>query len=160
MIFLTSVPKIDPRQVEPRERRRGLAERVVALVDDERDRLQEKRDRKGRDEHRRGRLRTERAEDDALHRHREGDHDREAQDDAGPHGPVAVGREREGERPGHHELPVREVDEPEHAEDEADTDGHQRVDGADPDRVDLHLRIDRGAQEVGQSAGDETGHER
>ena len=37
--------------------------------------------------------------------------------------------ERERERAGHHELPVREVDEPEHAEDEADPDRHQRVDG-------------------------------
>ena len=41
--------------------------------------------------------------------------------------PAPLRGERECERPGHHELPVGEVDEPEHAEDEADPDRHQRV---------------------------------
>ena len=77
-----------------------------------------------------------------------------------PDRPVAVGGERERERAGHHELAVREVDEPQDAEDEADADRHQRVDRADADRVDLHLRLDRGAQEVGEAARDDSAHER
>ena len=60
-------------------------------------------------------------------------------------------REREGAR--HDELPVGEVDEAQHAEDEADADRHQRVDRADPDRVHLHLGVDGRAQEVGEPAG-------
>ena len=75
-----------------------------------------------------------------------------------PDGPVAVGREREREGAGHDELAVREVDEAEHAEDEADPDRHQRVDRADADRVDLHLRLDRRAEEVRETAGEDRGH--
>ena len=85
---------------------------------------------------------------------------REAEEDPDAHRPVPVGGEGERERARHHELAVGEVDEPEHAEDEADPDRHQRVDRADPDRVDLHLRLDRGAQEVGEPAGDEARHDR
>ena len=133
---------VDPgdgdRPVQVDERRRRLAERVVALVDDERDRSA------GRTRPQRSRRASSRAtgaqrpEDDALHRQRERDHDREAQDDAPHDRPVAVGREREGA--GHDELPVGEVDEPQHAEDEADAHGHQRVDRAEPDRVDESAR--------------------
>ena len=55
-------------------------------------------------------------------------------------------RRREGERvgAGHDELAVGEVDEPQDAEDEADPDRHQRVDGAEADGVDQRLRVDRG----------------
>ena len=51
---------------------------------------------------------------------------------------------REGERvgAGHDQLAVREVDEAQHAEDEADPDRHQRVDRAEPDRVDDRLGVD------------------
>ena len=44
-------------------------------------------------------------------------------------------------RAGHHQLAVGEVDEPQHAEDEADPDGHQRVDRAQPDRVGQGLEV-------------------
>ena len=70
------------------------------------------------------------------------EHDGEAEDDPRPHRPVPLGRERERERAGHDQLAVGEVDEPEDAEDEADADGHERVDGAEADRVDLHLQVD------------------
>ena len=53
-----------------------------------------------------------------------------------------VGRERERVRPGHDQLPVGEVDEPQDAEDESDPDRHQRVDRAEADRVDQGLGID------------------
>ena len=51
-------------------------------------------------------------------------------------------RQRERERAGHHELAVGEVDEPQHAEDEADADRHQRVDRAERDRVGERLPVD------------------
>ena len=133
------------RAVQLDERRRRLPERPEP---EERDRLQQERDREGRDQHHRRRLRPQRPEDDALHREREREHDREAERDADAHRPVPVRRERERERAGHDQLPVREVDEPHHAEDEADPDGHQREDRAEPDRVDLHLQVDRVAEEV------------
>ena len=53
-----------------------------------------------------------------------------------------AGRERERVGAGHDQLPVGEVDEPEHPEDEADPDRHQRVDGAEADGVDERLGID------------------
>ena len=61
---------------------------------------------------------------------------------ADPDRPVPLGREGERVGAGHDQLAVREVDEAEDAEDEADADGHQRVDGAEPDRVDEHLPVD------------------
>ena len=51
---------------------------------------------------------------------------------------------------GHDQLAVREVHEPQDAEDEPDPDGHQREDRAEPDRVHLHLEVDRVAEEVGE----------
>ena len=111
-------------------------------------------------EHRRGRLRAERPEHDPVHREGQSDDDGEAERDPSPHRPVPLGCEGERERTGHDQLAVGEVDEAEHAEDEADPDGHQREDRALADRVDLHLRIERGAQEVGQPAGEDPGHER
>ena len=53
-------------------------------------------------------------------------------------------RERERVGAGHDQLPVGEVDEPQDAEDEPDPDRHQRVDGAEPDRVDERLGVDGG----------------
>ena len=48
------------------------------------------------------------------------------------------------------ELAVGEVDEPQHAEDEADADGHERVGRAQADRVDDDLRVDRGERGCGE----------
>ena len=84
-------------------------------------------------------------------------HDEEAERDAAPDGPVAVGGEGQSEAPAAAELPVGEVDEAQHAEDEADADRHQRVDRADADRVHLHLGVDSRAQEVGEPAGERAG---
>ena len=72
--------------------------------------------------------------------------DAEAEHDPGPHRPVAVGREGERVGAGHDQLPVREVDQPQDAEDEADADGHEREDRAQPDRVDDGLRVDDAEQ--------------
>ena len=47
-------------------------------------------------------------------------------------GPVPLGGEGERVRAGHDQLAVREVDEPQDAEDEADADRHQRVDAPRP----------------------------
>ena len=74
---------------------------------------------------------AQRPEDEPVHRDREREHDGEAEDDPRPDRPAPLRRERERERAGHHELAVREVDEPQHAEDEADPDRHQRVDRAE-----------------------------
>ena len=70
------------------------------------------------------------------------DHDAEAERDPDHERQVPLGREGERVGAGHHELPVREVDEPEHAEDEPDADRHQRVHGPEADRVDDHLPAD------------------
>ena len=122
----------------------GLADRVVADVEDERDLLEHEREREGRHEHHRWRLRAQRPEDRALHRQRERDHDREAGEDARRDRPVGGERERVGA--GHDQLAVGEVDEPEHPEDEPDPDRHQRVDGAEADGVDQGLGVDRGEE--------------
>ena len=149
------LPDLDPADrdgtVQLDERRRRLAERPEP---EQRDRLQQERDREGRDEHHRRRLRPQRPEDDPLHREREREHDGEAERDPDPHGPVAVGRVGEGERAGHDQLPVGEVDEPHHAEDEPDPDRHEREDRAEADRVDLHLQVERVADEVREAARD------
>ena len=76
----------------------------------------------------------------SLHRERERDDDREAGEDAPGDGPARRERERVGA--GHDQLAVGEVDEPQHAEDEADPDRHQRVDGAEADGVDERLGVD------------------
>ena len=104
------------------------------------------------------RLRAQRPEDDALHREREREHDGEAERDPDADGPVALRGERERERAGHDQLAVGEVDEPHDAEDEADADGHQGEDRAEPDRVDLHLEVECVPDEVGEAAGEH--HER
>ena len=85
---------------------------------------------------------AQRPEDDPLHRERERDHDGEAEDDPRPQRPVPLRGERQRVGPGHDQLAVGEVDEPEHAEDEADPDGHQRVDRAEAGGVDEHLPVD------------------
>ena len=83
----------------------------------------------------------------------------EAERDPDGDGPPALGGEGEREPTGHDQLAVGEVDESKHAEDEADADGHQGEDRAEPDRVHLHLEIHRVAEEVGETAR-EHGHER
>ena len=143
--------------VELGERGGGLAQRPEP---EERDRLQEERDGEGRDEHHRARLRPQGAEDSPLHREREQEHDGDAERDPDPDRPVAIRGVGERERPGHDQLPIREVDEAKDAEHEPDADGHQRVDRAQADRVDLNLEVDRVAQEVGEAAGEELRHER
>ena len=62
--------------------------------------------------------------------------------DARPDRPVPLRRDREREGARHDQLAVGEVDEPQDTEDEADADGHQRVDRAEPDRVGEHLPVD------------------
>ena len=64
--------------VQRRDRDGRLADRAVADVEDQRDRLEQERDREGGHEHHRRRLRPQRPEDGALHQERERDHDREA----------------------------------------------------------------------------------
>ena len=95
-----------------------------------------------------------------LHCEREDEHDREAEGDSDAHRPPVVGRERERERAGHDQLAVREVDQPHHAEDEPDADGHERVDRTEPDRVDLHLLVQGVADEARGAAREERAHER
>jgi hypothetical protein len=56
------------------------------------------------------------------------------------------GREGERVRAGHHELAVSEVDEPQHAEDEADPHRHQRIDGAEAEGVGDGLEVQGGEQ--------------
>ena len=131
------------RAVERRDRRCRLADRVVPHVDQESDVLEQERDGKGRHEHHGGRLGPERTEDEAIHQRREHHDDDEAHRDACPRRPVGLRRERERVGAGHHDLPVGEVDEPQHPEDQADPDGHQRVDGAEADCVDDRLRVER-----------------
>ena len=65
-------------------------------------------------------------------------HDAEAEEDRLPvrQPPLCAEGEREGA--GHHQLPVGEVDEAEHAEDEADPHRHERVDAAERERVREH----------------------
>ena len=142
VIFRMSTLADLDRAVELHERGRRLAERPEP---EERDRLQQERDGEGRDEHHGRRLRARRPKHDALHRKREREHDREAERDADADRPVAVRRECERERAGHDQLAVGEVHEAHHAEHEADADGHQREDRAEPDRVDLHLQSTRRA---------------
>ncbi len=111
-------------------------------ANDQRDRLHEEGDRERRHQHHGRRLTAQRAEDDAIHREREGDDDAEASGDAGRDGPPRGVRKRVGAD--HHELAVREVDEPEHAEDEPDPHGHQGVDCAESDGVREGLEVERG----------------
>src|SRR5262249_49908618 len=66
---------------------------------------------------------------------------RERDHDAGRVAPAA--REDEHVRSDHDQLPVREVDEPQDAEDETDAYGDQRVDGAEADRGDQRLEMAR-----------------
>ena len=62
---------------------------------------------------------------------RERQHDGEADEDRRPVRQAPLRAEREREGAGHDQLPVGEVDEPQHAEDEPDPDRHQRVDAAE-----------------------------
>ena len=130
------------RPVQRRDRGGDLAERVVAEVDDQRHGLEQERDRERGHEHHRRRLAPERPEDDAVHRERERDDDREARGDAPRDGPSRGEGERVRAR--HHELAVGEVDEPQDAEDEADPDGHQRVDRAEPERIGERREVEGG----------------
>ena len=72
--------------------------------------------------------------------------------------PAALGRERERVRAGHDQLPVREVDEPEDAEDETDADRHQRIDPAQPDSVGERLPV--AAEKRPSRSCEVRGHER
>ena len=85
---------------------------------------------------------AEGAEDEPVHQHREGEHDRKAKNDPRPGRPAPLGGERESEGTGHHQLAVREVDEAQHAEDETDADRHQRVDRSERERVGKRLPVD------------------
>ena len=125
--------------IQVAERRCGLAERAEG---EQRDALQQECDREGRDEHHRGRLRAQRPEDDEVHQERQRDDDAEAERDPDDERQIPLRRECERVGAGHDELAVREVDEPQDAEDETDPDRHERVDGAEPDRVDDHLPAD------------------
>ena len=127
-----------------RDRRRCLADRPVADVDQERHVLEQERDGERRHQHHRLRLDAQRPEDETLDRERQREHDGEAEGDLGPDGPVALGGEGERVRPCHDELAVGEVDESQDAEDETDPDRHQRVDGAETDRVDDRLGVHHG----------------
>ena len=135
------------------ERGRDLAELAVAQVDDQRDRLEQERDRERRHEHHRRRLPAQRPEDDEVHRQRERDHDGEAGDDAPRDRPARGEGERVGA--GHDQLAVGEVDEPQDAEDEADADGHQRVDRPEPDRVGERLEAEGRERSRGEVGGDD-----
>ena len=156
-ILRMSTSPIETGRLSSDERCGGLPQRPEP---EQRDALEQERDRERRDQHHGRRLGAQRTEDDALHRQGQEDHDGEAQRDSDAYRPAAVGGERERERAGHDQLPVGEVDEPEHAEDEADADGHQREDRAEPDRVDLHLQVDGVREEVAQAAGEDRAHER
>src|SRR5207302_2084847 len=70
------------------------------------------------------------------------DLDGEAEDDAAPDRPAPARCERERNPARHYELAVREVDEPQHPEDEPDPDGHQCVDRALRGRVRDRLPVD------------------
>jgi hypothetical protein len=82
------------------------------------------------------------AEDEPVHQDREHEHRGEAERDPRPHRPAPLRGEGQRERTRHHELAVGEVDKPQHAEDEADADGHKCIDGAEGDRVGERLPVD------------------
>src|SRR5262249_27645157 len=90
-------------------------------------------------EHRGRRRAPQRPEEPDLEQQRKPDHDSEAGEDGGPLGPavLAADRERVGAR--HDQLPVGEVDEAQHAEDQADPNCHQRVDRPERKRVERGL---------------------
>ena len=68
---------------------------------------------------------------------------REAEEDPEPSaGQSHCDAKRERVRAGHDQLAVGEVDEAQHAEDEADADRHQRVDRAERERVGERLPVD------------------
>ena len=127
------------RAVERRERRGDLPERAER---EQRDALQQECDRERRDEHHRGRLRAQRPEHEQVHRDREREHDAEAEENPDPARQIPLRGEGERVGAGHDQLPVREVDEAQHAEDEADPDRHQRVDAAERERVGERLPVD------------------
>ena len=102
---------------------------------EQRDVLEEERHRERRDEHHRRRVRPQRPEDEPVHQDRQHEHDAEAEEDREPVRQAPLVAEGEREAAGHDQLPVGEVDEPEHAEDEPDPDRHQRVDAAERERV-------------------------
>ena len=116
------------RAVEVGERRRDLAERAEP---EQRDALEQERHGERRDEHHRRRVAAQGPEDEPVHEHGQDEHGGEAEDDAGPHRPAPLRRERQRERARHDELAVGEVDEAQDAEDEPDADRHQRVDRAE-----------------------------
>ena len=131
---LADVDRADrDRPVEVPERGRRLAERPER---EQRDALEQERDGERRDEHHgrataSGAAGRRRAPSRATARSR-----RRSRSRSRPQRPVPLRGERQGVGARHDQLPVREVDEPQHAEHEADADGHQRVDGAEPDGVD------------------------
>src|SRR5919204_1538003 len=128
-----------PRAIEERDGRRDLPERAEP---EQRDALQEEGDGERRDEHDRRRVLAQRPEDEPVHQQRERDDDAEAEEDPTPERPAPLRGEREREGTRHDELAVCEVDEPQDSEHEPDANRHQRVDGAEPDRVDERLPVD------------------
>ena len=102
----------------------------------------QERDREGRHEHHGRRLCPQRSKHHPVHRERQCDHDGEAEQHRRPQRPVPLRGERERVGTRHDQLPVGEVDKPQHAEDEPDPDGHERVDRAQADRIDENLPVD------------------
>ncbi len=131
--------------VELCQRGGGLPERAEP---EQRDALEQERDRERRDQHDRRRLRAQRSKDDALHRQRQPRTTAKQSAIPTATGPPTLEGEREREPAGHDQLAVREVHEAQDAEDETDADGHEREDRAEADRVDLDLKIDGVAEEV------------
>src|SRR5262249_36804546 len=121
---------------QAREDRRRLHERPEL---EQRDRLKQERDGEGRHEHRRRGGSAQRPKEPDLHQQRERDDDPETGKHRRPLGPVVLASDRKRVGARHDQLPVREVDEAQHAENEADPDGHQRVDGAERERIERCL---------------------
>ena len=78
---------------------------------------------------------AQRPEHDSIHCKREHEHDSEAEEDREPVRQSPLLAEGQSEPAGHDQLPVCEVDEPKHSEDETDPDSHERIDPAELETV-------------------------
>ena len=85
---------------------------------------------------------AQRPKDDPVHQQRQQEHDPEAEEDPDRDRPAVLRGEREGVRTRHYELAVCEVDEAQDAEHEADSDGHQGVNRAEPAGIRKRLPVD------------------
>ncbi len=125
-------------------RRRRLADLVVAHVDEQRDAWRRNAIANVVTSITAGDCVAQRPEDEPVHRAARG-----ATTTAKhmtmlrPGRPVGLDVNASVYAPAMIELPVGEVDEPQDAEDEPDADRHQRVDRAEPDRVDERLGVER-----------------